>query len=284
MPSRGVAPRLYGQGLARLTRPTEGAPESVSSPAYRAHGRVYSARWRSPHLSSRLEWRFERRIAEQQLEIGVSEHRAQGLESDTEGNRLLQELHRAVTVTERRYEFGLQQLGHTAVLAWVGGPEHALGSHGRGAVAEHRLRDRTLRDIVEPVPARVAGFEHRENVARFRDPPGTPQDATADVLRIASGVSAHRIEQHGIAGDGGSPGRRTNIIAAASSPHVIMMRAIHTRAPMRARIKLLGTSQDVAQEEHAGAEAVHGAGPKPRSRFTWSAANPMFTRSRKHTM
>ena len=38
---------------------------------------------------------------------------------------------------------------------------------------------------------------------------------------------------------------RTNIIAADTSPHVIMIRAIHSRAPTRARITLLGTSNSV---------------------------------------
>jgi hypothetical protein len=34
-----------------------------------------------------------------------------------------------------------------------------------------------------------------------------------------------------------------NAMADATSPHVIMIRAIHTRAPTRCRMMLLGTSK-----------------------------------------
>jgi len=39
------------------------------------------------------------------------------------------------------------------------------------------------------------------------------------------------------------PRRGTAIIAIATTPQLIMMRAIHRRAPTRSRIKLLGTSK-----------------------------------------
>ncbi len=77
------------------------------------------------------------------------------------------------------------------------------------------------------------------------------------------------------------PSRRSSLPAAM--PYVIAMRAIHTRAPTRARMRLLGTSTDerVAEVEHAGSERVCRRVLGARSRFICSDAMPRLVRSRK---
>ena len=63
-------------------------------------------------------------------------------------------------------------------------------------------------------------------------------------------------------------------------PQVIMIRAIHTRAPIRARMRLLGTSKRKYPRKKMPAPRPYTVSLKPSADFIWSCANPILIRSR----
>src|SRR5262249_52782972 len=64
------------------------------------------------------------------------------------------------------------------------------------------------------------------------------------------------------------------------SPQLIIIRAIHTRAPMRERIRLLGTSKKKYPMKKMPAPSPYTLSLNPSADFIWSCAKPMLIRSR----
>ena len=105
----------------------------------------------------------------------------------------------------------------------------------------------------EAVPAVELEDEARERAAddrRQRNREHEPRDRARAVLRRVpvAEVIDDAGQEAGLRDAEQEPqhveavGPDTNIIATDKMPHVIMMRAIHSRAPTRTRIRLLGTS------------------------------------------
>ena len=71
---------------------------------------------------------------------------------------------------------------------------------------------------------------------------------------------------------------------AEISPQVIMMRAIHSRAPKRTSRKLLGISQTAYAMKKMPAPNPNAVSLMPRSEFICSLAKPTLTRSSQEMM
>ncbi len=77
-----------------------------------------------------------------------------------------------------------------------------------------------------------------------------------------------------------APGVRTSASAQAATPQVSMMRAIHSRAPTRRRMRLLGTSKSTYPAKKMPAPRPNTAPEKPKSAESPCAAKDTLTRSR----
>ena len=78
-------------------------------------------------------------------------------------------------------------------------------------------------------------------------------------------------------------GACTSAMPQATSPQVTMMRAIHSRAPTRRKMRLLGTSHSTYPAKNTPAPRPNTLLEKPSSWLSEGAAKETLTRSRYAT-